>query len=288
MSLLKNDIKEKLSIIILCAGEGIRLRKIVRNIPKPLIKIEGLNNISILQHTINNLLNFELNNITVIIGHLGYVIREFLTVLKEKFPDLNNKLVIIDSGTQYKLGPLHSFLAITKDKKIYTLNNCYLILPGDTIFDYSLLKEVFSIFSVNFTLINKYPFIFYRSIGIKPLKKMYNEKRQISNAEFEVFDSKITLKRIIKNKIKDLASNEVVNQIIPIIALNYDNIKEILNLEQCISLKTLWQALNHLILNEKKILCFKVPNEHNFYDIDTKDDLMKQKKKKRTIGAQIN
>ena len=58
LSLLKNDVKEKLSIVILCAGEGTRLKKITKTVPKPLIKLEALNGISILHHTINTLINF--------------------------------------------------------------------------------------------------------------------------------------------------------------------------------------------------------------------------------------
>ncbi|MFW9882549.1 MAG: hypothetical protein ACFFG0_56525 [Candidatus Thorarchaeota archaeon] len=179
-------------------------------------------------------------------------------------------------------------MSITKEKDFFNMNNQFLILPGDTIFDYDLLKEVFSIVSENFTRINKYPFIFYRSIGFKPLKEIYNKKKLISNAEIEKIGSKITLKRITKKKIEDIRSKELVNQLIPIIVISNENVKEILNLEQNVPLKTLWETLNHLTLNGKKIVCFKIKNEHQFYDIDSKYDLKKQKKKKRTIGAQIN
>ncbi|MFX1419782.1 MAG: NTP transferase domain-containing protein [Promethearchaeota archaeon] len=280
MSPLKNDVKEKLSIVILCAGEGTRLKRIVKKIPKPLIKIERLNNISILHHTINNLLTFKVKNIAIVIGHLGNIIREFITVLKNKIPTLYNKLIIIDSGTQYKMGPLYSLLSITKNTDFYTMKSHFLIFPGDTIFDYNLLKEVFSVISDNFLLINKYPFVFYQNMGLKSLKEIYTEKSSISNAEIELIDSKITLKRFTKKKVEDLESREVVNHVIPIIALNYDTINYFLNLEHKFHFKTLWETLNHIVMKGKKILCFKIKNEHKFYDIDNKYDLKKQKKEK--------
>ncbi|MFX1568448.1 MAG: hypothetical protein ACFFCV_08775, partial [Promethearchaeota archaeon] len=56
---------------------------------------------------------------------------------------------------------------------------------------------------------------------------------------------------------------------------------EILNFCQRNGIKTLWEALNLLLLNQKKIFCFKIENEYNFFDIDFEDDIQKLKKKRK-------
>ena len=60
-------------------------------------------------------------------GHLGSKIDEFIYSIKKENPDLEKKLVIIDSGIQYKLGPLYSFLSITKVENIFNRNYIFII-----------------------------------------------------------------------------------------------------------------------------------------------------------------
>lgn len=280
LSILKNEVKKNLSIVILCAGEGTRLKKITKTTPKPLIKIEPLNSISILYYNIKTLLNFEIDKIAIVIGHLGVSIREYLTTIKKNDHTLQDKLIIIDTENQYKLGPLYSFLSITKNKSFFTRNNYYLVIPGDTIFDYSILKEIIYIISKNYTLIHKYPFVFYRIIGLKTLEELYSINRIISNAEITKLGSEIILKKISQLKIRDILSENTLIQLIPITALSYDSINEILNMNRENLNKTIWETLNSIIFNGKKVLAFEIENKHQFYDIDNKKDLKNLKKKK--------
>ena len=113
MSLLENKLKEKLTIVILCAGEGKRLKKLTRYTPKPLLKIKALGSELILQNIIFKLIKLEIKQIIIIIGHLGNQIREFVSRQIKNDILLQNKLVIINSENQYKFGPLHSFLNIS-------------------------------------------------------------------------------------------------------------------------------------------------------------------------------
>ncbi len=281
MSLLENKLKEKLTIVILCAGEGKRLKKISKNTPKPLLKIKGLENESILQNTIFKLIKLGIKQITIIIGHLGSKIREFVSILTKKDPSLQNKLVIINSENQYKFGPLYSLLSITKNKTIYNKNNYYLLIPGDTLFDLNLLREILSIISKNYESIQKYPFVFYRNIVIERLRETHKKNKVIFNAELERSGSEIVLKRIIPLKIRNIRSEARVNEIIPVFALTYDLINEILNLKDQIPVNTVWETLNYLISNKKKIITFNIESKYKFYDIDEKNDLKKLKKKRK-------
>lgn len=281
LSLLKNDFKKQLSIVILCAGEGKRLKQITKILPKPLIKIENLNNISILHHLINNLIKLEINNIGVVIGHLGTSIHQFISTLEINEPSIKAKINIIDSEDQYKLGPLYSLLSITKNKNFFKSKTHYLILPGDTIFGYNLLKEVLVKVSDSFNTIQNSPLVFYRKIGFKKLKETYKLNRVISVADITKFGSETKLKRISHLKLKDIPSNDIIYQLIPIIILSYENINEIHELNQKVPLNTIWKALNELNFEGKKIFASKIESKSNFYDIDYKIDLMNLKKKRK-------
>ncbi len=280
LSLLKNDFKEKLSIVILCAGEGTRLKEITKNIPKPLIKIEILNNTSILNHIINNLINLEIKQIAIVIGYLGDTIRDFISTIIKNNSSLQDKLIIINTENQYKLGPLYSFLSITKNKTFFNPDNSYIIIPGDTIFHLNILKEVLFIISKNYQLIQEHPFVFYRNIGLKTFKGIHKRIKLISNAEVEKIGSEIVLKRISQVKLSDIPSKDVLNQFIPIFALSYDSINEILKLKDKISVKTVWETINHMIVNGKKVFAFEIESKDHFFDIDNLDDLTNLKKKK--------
>ncbi len=277
--LQENNFKEKISGVILCAGEGKRLKRITKNTPKSLIKIERLENISLLHHSINNLINLEIKQIGVVIGYLGDSIREFILSLEKKNQTIQDKIIIIDTENQYKFGPLYSFLSIIKNKDFIKSRNYFLVIPGDTIFDYNLLKEVLFIISNNFNLIQMYPFVFYRIIGLKPLKELYSVNRIISNAEIENIGSKTILKKITQGKIKNLPLKKVINQIIPVTVFNYDFITEMSNLKGKIPYKTVWESMNYMVNNGKKIYAFEIKSKHQFYDIDNKNDLKILKKK---------
>ena len=256
MSLLENKLKEKLTIVILCAGEGKRLKKLTKDNPKPLLKINGLENESILQNTIFKLIKLGIKQITIIIGHLGRTIREFVSTLTKKDPSLQNTLVVINSENQYKFGPLYSFLSITKNKTIFNDNNYYILIPGDIIFDLNLLQEIFSIISINYESIQTHPFVFYRNMELKRLNEIYNRKKLISNAELDKAGSEIVLKRISQLKMKNIHSKAIVHQIIPIFAFNYDFINNILNLKNEIPAITVWETLNYMISKKRKVLSF--------------------------------
>ena len=60
--------------VIMAGGKGTRLAQIAQNIPKPMIPVMGK---PILQYQIENLKANGISDITIIIGHMGAVIRDF-------------------------------------------------------------------------------------------------------------------------------------------------------------------------------------------------------------------
>ncbi|MFX0023406.1 MAG: sugar phosphate nucleotidyltransferase [Candidatus Hermodarchaeota archaeon] len=273
--------KENISAVILCAGEGTRLKKITKSIPKPLIKIENLNNISILHHLINILIELEIYQIGIVIGHLGNSIRQFISTLEFNNPSIKDKIMIIDSEEQYRLGPLYSLLSMTRDKNFFTSRNHYLILPGDTIFEYDLLKEVLAKISDKFHLIQKHPIVFYRKIGFRALKILLGINRAISAVETTKLGSDIILKKINYIKLEEFTSDKDLKQIIPVTALSYDLINDILKLNQKNLCSSVREILNYMVNKGKKIIVCKIDSQYSFYDIDYQKDLKNIKKKRK-------
>jgi choline kinase len=276
LSLQKSKPIDNLSVVILCAGEGTRIKELARDIPKPLLKIKTLNNKTILHDTIENLISTGINRIVIVKGHLGHKIEEFINSLIKNNTDFKNIIKIVDSGTRYKLGPLYSFLSITKKKHIYKKNHIYLVIPGDTIFEYNLLKCILSIVIENVRIIKDNPFVLYKKVNTSSLKAKFKDKisRQISIVEIEKKGKNHLLKSIAQKTLQELSESEYVDIIIPVFALSRTFINEIIELEEKMSVKTIKDVINLMIGSGKKIHAIKVTNEHEFYDIDEKLDIL--------------
>jgi len=135
LSPLNTKFMENLTIVILCAGEGKRAKGIADDIPKPLIKVESLKNQSILTILISQLYSFGIKPIVIVIGYLGKQIEKEIISSKAKNPHISETIIINSAGNRYKLGPLHSFLSITSNKRVFKTNELFLVIPGDTIYD---------------------------------------------------------------------------------------------------------------------------------------------------------
>jgi phosphoenolpyruvate phosphomutase len=107
--------------IILAAGRGTRIKKISKNKPKCLIKI---NNISILERQINFLRKLRIKNITVITGY--------------KRKQINFKNIQYILNKDYKNSEqLESLFCAKKE-----FNEDMLITFGDTIYDFSDIRKL--------------------------------------------------------------------------------------------------------------------------------------------------
>jgi NDP-sugar pyrophosphorylase family protein len=258
--------------VILCAGEGTRLKEITVDIPKPLIKIKSLYNKTILQYTIESLIKLGVHHIAVIKGYLGYKIDEFITYLTNENPKLKEKVSLINAGDDYKRGPLYSFLSITKNKLIFSNDYIYFIMPGDTIFEFNLLHKVFNWLQKNYNLIVNYPVVFYKRSNVKSLQ--INEiSTSISNANIKKVAAKEYLNQIISLNPREIESLKYINQIIPISTFPYDLIIEITKLEKHLSLRSVREMINYMTKEGRNILAAEIKTKSNFYDIDYKNDL---------------
>ncbi|MHA2430775.1 MAG: NTP transferase domain-containing protein [Promethearchaeota archaeon] len=267
--------KEKNVIpIILCAGKGTRYGKITRKIPKPLIKINALNNITILHHLIRDLSILRVSKIAVVTGYLSEQIEAFLDNLIKKHWNLKDKLVLVHSGEDYKKGPLFSLLSIIKNKNIYKKDKIFIVFPGDTIFTTELLKEIFSFIYENFDLVLTSPYIFYQEIQAKNLYKSYKGGINfISILESEETKPKIKIKEIKKIDINSVPDERYLKKIIPILVLNCSFLEILNKLSKSNPVEEIREILNVYLKQCQNLVPFKIDSKKKFYDIDTIDDL---------------
>ena len=278
LSPLNTKFMENLTSVILCAGEGKRAKGIADDIPKPLIKVESLKNQSILAILLSHLSRFGIKPIVIVTGYLSKQIELEIISFQAKSPYKSEKIIINNAGNQYKLGPLHSFLSIASNKMIFKTDKLFLVIPGDTIFEYKLLEEILNLVKENYTEVHQNSLIFYRrtnklTLNEETEKSGLTRNKWVSCIRTKEKDSKQYVKDIYQRNINTLSNEEEFNQIIPVFIIPYDYVKNFENLASKVKLNKIVDAINSSIKNEMEFLAYRVKSDANFYDIDTALDL---------------
>jgi NDP-sugar pyrophosphorylase family protein len=278
---------EKITSIVLCAGEGTRAKNISENIPKPLIKVTSLGNQTILSTIISNLKKLKFDPIILVTGHLSKQIEDYVKLpqIKTQFGEEN--LLIHNSGLEYKLGPLFSFLSITNNNQIFKEEKIYTVFPGDTVFDCELLREIINKLLENYSQIVQSSILFYRKIRTDILINQFNKQypnldKTISHLEIDETGSKPNIKEIIQNKLSTISKEREINQVIPIFIFNMSYVKIIKELASPDRFRSIREVVNEMMKKKEEFIAVEVSPEFNFYDIDTHLDLkiLNEKKKK--------
>ncbi|NVM43901.1 MAG: NTP transferase domain-containing protein [Candidatus Lokiarchaeota archaeon] len=286
MSQPENNFKEKITSVVLCAGEGTRAKIISQNLPKSLLKVSSLNNQTILSLVLSILKKLNLDPIIVVTGHLGEYIEDSVYSFLTKNQYGEDSIIIHSSGDDYKLGPLFSFLSITKNEQIFKEDKLFMVLPGDTVFDFNLIQEILNLLLENYSLVIDNSIIFYRKIRTDILKKKYKKyypkyEKSISYLRMEEKDSITIVKEISQEKLSSLSNQEVINQIIPIFIFNNSYIKAIKELASSVKFRTIREVVNLMLERKKQFFAISVSPENNFYDIDAPLDLKILNEKKK-------
>jgi len=122
---VQNNIsKKKIDLVILAGGKGSRIKKYLKDKPKPLIKI---NNVKFLDYLLNNVCKYNINKIYILAGFRG----------EEIYKKYHNKVInlvpiecIIEKTPLGTGGSLNSI----KNK----ISEKFILINGDTIFDVDL------------------------------------------------------------------------------------------------------------------------------------------------------
>ena len=193
---------KELNLVILCGGRGSRINKITNNIPKPIIKFNG---IYFLQYLINFYSRYNFKTIYLLAGYKGEKIKKIFH---------NKKFNLVDVKCIIEKKPLGTAGCINLLPK--KLNNFFLI-NGDSFLDYDF--EKFSLFSRN----KSATIGLIRNTNYKSNKKLskinINKKNQIVFTENKnnLMNAGIYFfkRKIFKDKIKKISlEDEIIPKLI--------------------------------------------------------------------------
>ena len=149
--------KKNLSAVILCGGEGQRLRPLTTIIPKPLIKIK---NKTIIEYIINHFLKYKINNIIIVTGYKHRLLNNFISKKYKK------KIIVINTGLKTEIAK-----RVKKISKYLKRN--VILCYGDTLVDINLNNLIkFYLKDHNKFIISSYRF--KSSFGILEMDKKDN------------------------------------------------------------------------------------------------------------------
>ncbi|MHA1437274.1 MAG: NTP transferase domain-containing protein [Promethearchaeota archaeon] len=279
MSLQKNEFINKVSVIVLCAGEGHRFGKLTKDLPKPLLRIKSIGNKSILEIILNMLNYFKIKKVAIVKGYFGDKLDEFYKELLKKKVNVPSEIFLIDSYEEYKKGPIFSFLSVINDKKFLIKKEIYIIIPGDTIFSYELITLIMKSLSNSLDIIKNFPIIFYRTIKANELKKynyllLKSDSKRISIIKTVIHNSHEYLEEIIKNDLKKIDSFRQLKQIIPLFVIDYKFFNIIKEIQKKINARTIHEILNYMCKRNRKIIAIETGFKSYFFDLDNKYDLI--------------
>ncbi|MHA1670183.1 MAG: sugar phosphate nucleotidyltransferase [Promethearchaeota archaeon] len=263
------EFKEKIRVVILCAGEGTRFRKINSKIPKSLIQIRSIDDKPLLNIIIDDLLNQGLNKIIIIVGSKGKVIESHISNLKSQNPILYSRIITLNAHPDYKKGPLYTFLTILYYSEISKKGNNFLVFPGDTIFDQALLNDILTILMKKIEIFQGKPIIFYKRVNAGDTNKnTISSVKTIKKRDIEI------LARIEEIDISNLGEKTYIDQIIPIFFLNYEFLLLISQILKNSQSNKISDILNEVCSkNLQEVIACKITSNGFFYDIDSVYDL---------------
>ena len=118
--------------VIMAGGKGTRIRTVRSDVPKPMIEICGK---PILQYQIENLSNYGLTDITIGVGYLGDVIKDFFKDGKDFGVNIDYFTEEVPLGTAGALFKMLDGKDLSSIKTNTVLDEDFILLCGDVIFD---------------------------------------------------------------------------------------------------------------------------------------------------------
>jgi choline kinase len=264
-----------LSVIILCAGEGTRLKEVSLNFPKPIIKIPRIGK-SVLELTLEQLLNANISKIFLIYGFEGEKFVQFVGDLeKSQRIDnlrLNDTVYLVNAEKKYKKGPFHSFLQILS---VSNLNENIILIPGDTLYEDELIKSALKVVEERIKTKRNEPVAFYRILNEDKINHyLVRNKNIISVVNFVEREALKELRSIEKVDIRNKDTKRPILQMIPILFLPTNFLKFLedlkINLE---NYSKLTDFINNVYLKEKKIKAALIERNNEFLELDAKTDM---------------
>ena len=225
-------IKKKLDLVILAGGRGRRLGKITKSMPKPLVNING---IPFIQHLINFYSKYDFENIHIIAGYKG-------SLIKNKYHNKVFNLIKIKCYVEKKRRDTGGALFEIKNK----VKNDFFVVNGDSFINVDLKPFFEKKINDNYIFLNKNKYykenkklinldidrhnnVFFSNKSLLMNSGIYYFKRKFLNKitpQIQSLENDILKKLIQKNKLKGIVTN---NTLIDIgIKKNFSNVNKAL------------------------------------------------------------
>lgn len=184
--------KKKVDLVILAGGKGTRIKKYLKNLPKPMLKF---NNKHFLTYVINNVSRYNFEKIYILAGYKSEIIYNKFHNQEFNF----NKIVCLKEKKLLGTGG-----ALRKLKK--KLND-FILINGDTIFDINLQELIKSykkgtLGSIALTKNQKQKSSKLNRLSLKNRYIEYDKNGKFMNGGIYFFKKKFL--KLITNKIKSL------------------------------------------------------------------------------------
>ncbi|VVC01779.1 Bifunctional protein GlmU [uncultured archaeon] len=124
---------EKMKVVILCGGEGTRLREETEYRPKPMVAIGGM---PILWHIMKYYSSFGFSEFVLCLGYKGEMIKEFFQGLRDAGGESGWEITFADTGLKAMTGA-----RIKRVEKHITTDN-FLVTYGDGLSNLDLNAEI--------------------------------------------------------------------------------------------------------------------------------------------------
>ena len=125
-----------MKVVIMAGGKGTRISSIASDIPKPMIKIDGM---PVLERELYSLRNQGFKDIIITVGHLGQIIIDYFGD-GHKISPITNSEFGVNIEYYYENRPLGNAGALYEIKE--KLTEDFLLINGDVIFDIDLNRFV--------------------------------------------------------------------------------------------------------------------------------------------------
>ena len=191
----------KTQVFILAGGRGTRIKKLTNKIPKPLIKFEGKDLLGLI---IRNLTKYNFKEIIILAGYKGYQIKRLY----------HNKIInFVKIKCVVEKKRMGTWGSVIKNKKL--IKNDFILINGDTFFDYNLkkLKSINFNYNINLFLTKNHNYFENKKLtglGVTKNHEIINKKKSnyINSGMYFI------KKKILKNyKTKNMSfENDVIQK----------------------------------------------------------------------------
>lgn len=207
--------------VILSAGMGTRLMPLTKNIPKPLLDVNGT---TLLERMIKNCINVDINDFIVVVGYNKEKVIDLASKLEKKY-DINIKII---ENPKYEITntSVSTFLA-SKYIENEQLDD-FILINGDNVIDPKIIKNIAKRDNTSL-IVDNYKKLNEESFKLIIGKKLMKENNSIANGIIEEIGKEINIENstgefigVSKVSKKDVSKfNEILVELIDENRQNY-------------------------------------------------------------------